>query len=203
MDSDISTLVKEKKRRFNLRLLFAALIVLAAGAWGLRQVLGASVRASEIRIAAVENGPVENTLTATGLVAPEFEQLISSPLHAVIQSVSLSEGAPLKVGDLILTLDKETAGNDFEKQRNQLLLKQNAIERLRLDLEKSYFDLKINDSIKQYRIEAIRADLENAKRLFRAGGGTRESIEKIENDLKIARLEKDNWKTICPPGKPL
>ena len=32
--------------------------------------------------------------------------------------------------------------------------------------------------------------MDNAKRLFKAGGGTRETIEKIENDLHIAQLEK-------------
>ncbi|MEO5582269.1 MAG: HlyD family efflux transporter periplasmic adaptor subunit, partial [Saprospiraceae bacterium] len=58
------------------------------------------------------------------------------------------------------------------------------------DLEKSFFDLKINDSIKVMEISSLKADLENAKRLEKAGGGTRESIESAEMNLRIAELKK-------------
>jgi HlyD family secretion protein len=62
--------------------------------------------------------------------------------------------------------------------------------KLQLELDKSFYDLKISDSIKLCRINALKADLENARRLFRAGGGTREAVARVENDLEIAQLEK-------------
>ena len=40
------------------------------------------------------------------------------------------------------------------------------------------------------RINSLEADVENAKRLYKAGGGTREDVEKAELNLKVARLEK-------------
>ena len=39
-------------------------------------------------------------------------------------------------------------------------------------------------------INSLEADVENTKRLFKAGGGTREDIEKAELNLKVAQLEK-------------
>ena len=121
---------------------------------------------------------------------PEFEQVITSPITAIIQNVYLNEGSTVKTGEKILELDKEFTRLNFEKQRGQLDLKRNSILKLKLELDKSFYDLTINDSIKAFRINALQADVDNAKRLFKAGGGTRETIEKIENDLHIAQLEK-------------
>ena len=109
---------------------------------------------------------------------------------SLIQNVFLNEGANVKAGERILDLDKEITRLNFEKQKDQLDLKRNSVVKLQLDLDKNFYDLQINDSIKAFRINALNADVENAKRLFKAGGGTRETIEKIENDLHIAQLEK-------------
>ena len=87
-------------------------------------------------------------------------------------------------------MDKEFTKLDFEKQRDQLELKRNGVVKMGLDLDKSFYDLKITDSIKAFKINALQADVENAKRLFKAGGGTREAIEQADNNLKIAQLEK-------------
>jgi HlyD family secretion protein len=68
--------------------------------------------------------------------------------------------------------------------------KKNEISKLKLDLDKSYFDIQSNNDIKQLRIGNLTDAVENAKRLFKAGGGTREDIEQAELNLKVAQLEK-------------
>lgn len=190
MDRDIpQTVVRQRKSKVWLILGIAALVVVTS-VWALRGVMFPSLKRSELRVALVENGRVENTLSATGEVQPEFEQLLTSPITAVIQRVYLSEGAPVKAGEKIMELDKESTRMDFEKQKDELDLKRNGIVKLKLELDKSFYDLKINDSIKAFRINALRADIESARRLFKAGGGTRETVDKLENDLHIAQLEK-------------
>jgi HlyD family secretion protein len=61
---------------------------------------------------------------------------------------------------------------------------------LKLELDKSYYDIQSNNTIKQLRINSLEASVENAKRLFKAGGGTREDIEQAELNLKVAVIEK-------------
>jgi HlyD family secretion protein len=61
---------------------------------------------------------------------------------------------------------------------------------MRLELNKSFFDIQSNNNIKQLRINSLQASVEDAKRLFKAGGGTREQIEQAELNLKVAMLEK-------------
>jgi HlyD family secretion protein len=190
MDRGIST--EEIKKQKNKRGLWiaAAVLGLAAAAWILRGSLSTELKRSDIRTAIAEVGMMENTLTASGEVQPEFEQVITSPIAAILQQAYFDAGANVKTGDKLVELDKEFTKIEFEKQRDQLDLKRNSVVKLKLELDKNFYDLKITDSIKAFRINSLYADLENAKRLFKAGGGTREAIEQVETNLHIAQLEK-------------
>lgn len=190
MDREISQKEINKRKGKTGLYIGLAVVGIALAAWILRGSLSTDIKRSDIRIAVAEIGAIENTLTAVGELQPEFEQVITSPIAAVIQQVYLNEGSIVKAGEKILELDKELTRLNFEKQKDQLDLKRNSVVKLQLDLDKSFYDLKINDSIKAFRINALQADVENAKRLFKAGGGTRETIEQTENNLKIAQLEK-------------
>ncbi len=190
MDRDISIQESRKQKGRVGRYVVLSAIVLIAAIWLLRGALSASLKRADIRIAAVETGDVENTLNASGEVQPEMEQVITSPISAIIQQAYFNAGSKVKPGDKILELDKTFTRIEFEKQKDQLELKRNGIVRIRLDLDKSYFDIQIQDSIKAYEINSLKAELENAKRLFKAGGGTREAIEQAETNLRIAQLQK-------------
>jgi HlyD family secretion protein len=102
----------------------------------------------------------------------------------------LDAGSRIAVGQSILMLDKSAAQMEYEKLKFQLESKQNDIRKIKLDLDKSFYDIKSNNNIKQLRINSLKASVENAKRLLKAGGGTREDIEQAELNLKVAQLEK-------------
>lgn len=190
MDKELSANEVRKQKSKNWLIGIMALAVVALIVWWVRNSLSSSVSKSEIRTAVAEMGAVENTLTASGEVQPEFEQVITSPITAVIQQVSLDAGSNVKAGEKILELDKEATQLNFDKEKDQLDLKRNTIVKLHLDLDKSFYDLKISDSIKAMKIASLKADVENAKRLQKAGGGTREAIETAQMNLRIAELEK-------------
>lgn len=190
MDVDISTDEYRKRKKKNWIIAVISLIVLTGLVWAFGFGLQPSIKRSAIRTALAETGDIENTLSASGEVQPEFEQVIISPITATIQQILLDAGSTVKTGDKILELDKESTQLSFDKQTDQLELKKNGIAKLKLDLDKSFFDLKINDSIQAMEISSLRADLENAKRLEKAGGGTRESIETAQMKLRIAELKK-------------
>lgn len=190
MDRDISIQENRKHKGRVVRYVVMSVIVLIAAAWLLRGALSTTIKRADIRIAVVETGNVENTLNASGEVQPEMEQVITSPISATIQQAYFNAGATVKPGDKILELDKAYTQIEFEKQKDQLELKRTGIVRIKHDLDKSYFDIQIQDSIKAYQITSLKAELENAKRLYKAGGGTREAIEQAETNLRIAQLEK-------------
>src|SRR5258708_33328902 len=195
MDRDISDEVRIKKKNKSILCKGGGILGLVLLAGLLRAALKTSLKKSVINIAVVEKGNIENTINATGEVLPEFEEVLTSPINASIQKVGLDAGSEVQAGQSILTLDKAASEIACEKLKFQLESKRNSIQKLRLKLDKSFYDLQSNNDIKQLRINSLQASVENAKRLFKAGGGTREDIEQAELNLKVALLEKKQLET--------
>ncbi|AEW00316.1 efflux transporter periplasmic adaptor subunit [Niastella koreensis] len=184
-----SEMLSRKKKRIVWTVLMV-LVMVAVATWGMRSFFAPSLKQSDFTTAVVEKGDVENTLTASGEVMPEFEETITSPINASIQLVLMDAGNPVKAGQSVLTLDKSSTQTGYEKLKFQLESKRNDLRKLKLELDKSFYDLKSNNDIKQLHINSYEAAVENANRLYKAGGGTRENIEQAEMDLSVAKLEK-------------
>jgi len=190
MDKVIEEEVSGQKKRKFIFITVIGIAVLVSAIFLLRSFFKSSLKKSEIITAVVEKGQIENTINASGEVLPEFEEIITSPINASIKNVVMDAGSTINTGQSILTLDKASSQIEFEKLKFQLESKRNSIHKLKLELDKSFFDMKSNDNIKELRINSLQADVENAKRLYKAGGGTKESIEQAELNLKVAQLEK-------------
>ena len=190
MDRNIEQQVLSGKKRKTMLYVLSGVILMVVVIFVIRYSLGSTLRQSEITTAVVSRGNIENTINASGEVLPEFEEVISSPIAASVQKVLLDAGSGIVAGQSILMLDKSAAQMEYEKLKFQLESKQNDIRKIKLDLDKSFYDIKSNNNIKQLRINSLKASVENAKRLLKAGGGTREDVEQAELNLKVAQLEK-------------
>jgi HlyD family secretion protein len=190
MDMALPEQVIVKRKRKITILIFVSILLLLMAVWLLRFSFKSSIKRSAITTAVVEKGDIENTINASGEVLPEFEETITSPINASVQKVIMDAGSKVKAGESILTLDKSASQTEFEKLKFQLESKRNDIKKLKLELDKSFYDIKSNNDIKQLKINSLEAEVENAKRLLKAGGGTRESVEQAELNLKVAKLEK-------------
>jgi len=190
MDKNIEQQVLSEKKKKTMLFMLFGVVLLGVVIFFIRYSLGSTLRQSEITTAVVSRGNIENTINASGEVLPEFEEVISSPIAASVQKVLLDAGSRIVAGQSILMLDKSAAQMEYEKLKFQLESKQNDIRKIKLDLDKSFYDIKSNNNIKQLRINSLKASVENAKRLLKAGGGTREDVEQAELNLKVAQLEK-------------
>jgi len=190
MDTEITQEVTSQRKRKTIVIVLIIVAIVLGLIWALRATLKSSIKKSEITTAVVETGNIENTLNATGEVLPEFEEILTSPINASIKKVIMDAGNKVSAGQSILTLDKSATETDYDKLKFQLESKQNEIKKLKLDLNKSFYDIQSNNDIKKLRIDNLADAVENAKRLFKAGGGTREGIEQAELNLKVAQLEK-------------
>ena len=190
MDKEIEVEVRRSKKKKAIIISIAGVVILLAAIFLLRSSFASALKKSAIITAVVERGSIENTINASGEILPEFEEIITSPINASIQDVLVDAGTSVKAGQSVLSLDKSASQMEYAKQKFGLESKNNDIQKLKLELDKSFYDIKSNNSIKQLRINSLEADVENAKRLYKAGGGTREDVEKAELNLKVARLEK-------------
>jgi HlyD family secretion protein len=190
MDTALSKKVLAAKRNKTIGIISIIVVALIGAILFLRFGIKSSIKRSEIITAVVEMGTIDNTLNASGEILPEFEQEISSPINASIKEVIRDAGSIVKAGDVILSLDKAATQLEYERLKFQLESKRNAITKLKLDLNKAAYDTKSANDIKQLNISSLESAVEDAKRLYKAGGGTRESVEQAELALKVANLEK-------------
>jgi HlyD family secretion protein len=169
--------------------LFILALVIAAF-WGLRALLAPSAAAADLRFATVERGPIENAVTASGIVTPSFEQQLNAPIATEIKEVLKRSGDRVEAGDLILRLDQEFIQLDVESRKSQLELKQNQIGLLQLELDRDLKELEYDDAIKGLEVASAVAKLADARRLEEIGGATAEEVEQAEVQLKILQFQK-------------
>ena len=190
MDTIITEEVNAYKKKKILLVSIICITAVIAGIWIIRTYFKPSLTKAEFTTAIAEKGSIENTINATGEILPEFEEVLISPINASIRNVAMDAGNKITAGQSILTLDKSAAQTDFDKLKFQIESKENEIRKLKLDLEKSFYDIKSNNSIKKLRISNLIDAVSNTRKLYKAGGGTKENIEQAELNLKVAELEK-------------
>ena len=111
MDKVIEEEVKATRKKKAFSFITIGVLVLVAAVWLVRFSFASSLKKSSITTAVVEKGDIENTISATGEILPEFEEIITSPINASIQNVVMDAGNKVQAGQSILTLDKSASAN--------------------------------------------------------------------------------------------
>lgn len=171
-----------RRRVLIKRLLLAlgALVVIAAVlVWGPGWIRP-SLSRGRIRTAKVETGPIEATITASGTILPEFEQVISSPIEARVLKILQRPGSLLTTGQPILQLDVSQSVLAVEKANQQLELKQNQMAKLKLDLESTLIGLRSQWEIKNLEYKSAKANSAKTRDLFSQGLVSQEVLRQAE-----------------------
>ncbi|WP_299826485.1 HlyD family efflux transporter periplasmic adaptor subunit [uncultured Pontibacter sp.] len=189
MDRELSstTIKANKRKRFWQLTVAVALVVFTI--LGFRFLITPGINRSEIRTAVVERGPVVATLTATGVVVPENEHVITSPIQARIEQVVRTSGEQVKPGDQVLLLDRSFTQLAYDKLKDEQQLNQHKSVQLQLQLQKKLNSLGSQLQIKSMSVKSLQARLEDEQYLLKIGGGTQEQVKQAELNLKIAQQE--------------
>ncbi len=191
MDRKIDKSAINKKRNGRiLKWVIIGLAVLALAWFGLR-MLRPSADEDDLRFAVVEQGDVLNSVNATALVLPAFEEQVNAPVATTIKEVVLTAGTQVQSGDLLLRLDREYVGLQLDGRRDQLALKENSIGLLQMEYQRDLKELGYNAEIKKLELAAAEARLGDAQRLLKVGGATEEEVEAAQLAVKITKLEAD------------
>jgi len=172
-----------------------ALVVIAGIFIWLPGWISPSLNRNRIRTAKVDRGPIEATITASGTVVPEFEQVIPSPIETRVLKILQSPGAKLTKGEQILELDVSAITLAFEKLNDQIMLKENEQKRLKIDLEKTITDLQTQLQIKKLKLEFLKSKTEQQQKLFEIGGSSKEQMRQTKLEEDIAGLELQQLET--------
>jgi HlyD family secretion protein len=167
----------------------AALLVLVVGlAWGFT-VLKPSVKRSRMLTATVEKGDVRETVTASGVVIPEHEQVMTSPITTTVRNVLKQPGDILAPGDSLLALDIGARLLERDRLDEQIRLKHKQKEKTAVDLDIELNDLESEYKSKTLRFEATSEQHAQNKKLFDMGGNSKGQYRESEMEVEIARIE--------------
>ncbi|HWQ33900.1 MAG TPA: HlyD family efflux transporter periplasmic adaptor subunit [Blastocatellia bacterium] len=175
---DLSFRRKQLARRALIGLLSAAIlsaIFIFGPGW-----IKPSISRTRLRTARVETGPVEASITASGTVVPEFEQVLSSPIDARVVKILKRPGAVLAKGEPIVTLDVSQSVLAVEKLNQQIEIKQNQQAKAKLDLESTMGSLQSQSEIKQLEYQSLKANTARNRELFRQGLLSEEKLKEVE-----------------------
>lgn len=189
MDREIDAVTRY--RALVKRLLVPAFVIAAAGllvTWG-AGLLRPSLKRSAIRTAVVDQGPVDATLSATGVVVPETEQVLSSPVDARLLRVTRRAGTPVKKGEPIVELDVNASVLAVETLSQDLALKANQQARARLALQNTLSELDAQLEIKTLQLESARLEHERNRQLRQEGLISAEELRKSEVAERQAGIE--------------
>jgi HlyD family secretion protein len=173
------------------RWLIAAAVIAAAWfaiSWG-AGLIRPSLKRSMVRTAVVEQGPVDASLSATGVVVPQTEQVLSSPVDARLLRILKKAGSAVKKGDPIVELDVNASVLAVETLRQDLALKANQQARSKLSLENTLSDLNAQVDIKKLQLESARLEHQRNRQLFEQGLSSDEVLRKSEVAEKQAGIE--------------
>lgn len=139
----------------------------------------------------VDRGKVIIPLDATGIVEPENEVILLSPLTSIIRKIRKEPGSRVKKGEVIIELDSEPTHAEIEQIKDQLEVKSNSLERSKLEGQMARIDLDYNVEVKKLRITSIKAELADEEQLLSVGGISSAKIEETKQNLVLAEKDLD------------
>ena len=178
MDTVISKSDQQKKKNKNILKWVIAIAACAILFFVLREMLKRKADEGSFLMATVEQGDIQNTIAATGLVIPSYERVINTPVNTEIKNVKLKRGDAVQTGSLIMELDRAYTLLEYEKLKDELELKRNSINRLKLEFDKDLVDIDLKQQLKGLQLSELEAEIRDQKKLNKVGGATNEEVER-------------------------
>lgn len=185
-------LSKQKTKTFIIAVFVIS--VVALGFVKFSNVVKPSIKENVITTSVAEMGAVEATVAASGIIIPEYEVLITSPVNSKIERVLHNSGETVNAGESIIQLNKESSLVAFEKLAEEQQVNRNKINQLALGLQKSLNDLKTQYAIKEIRIKSLKTMVAHEKLLLKVGGSTEENVKQGSLNLDVVKLELNQIK---------
>lgn len=176
----------ERKKYYILAGVVAAVVLIFLA---FRSLITPTLDGTRLRFAIAEIGDVESTLNGSGVVVPEFEQIIISPFQSKVINFNFQAGETVKPGESILKLDLEGAENQFKSLLDEYAVKKNKIEKQKLLMSKTINEMITQREVNLLKLKSLESKVERSKRLLELGAETKIDLDKSELDLAIARKE--------------
>jgi HlyD family secretion protein len=201
MDQALAPTVLRQRRRRQAAAIALVLAGLAGAAWALQRAVKPAVAASEIRLATVRRGPIDNTINAAGVVIPVHEELVSSPVATHVAKVAARLGQEVKAGELLLTLDDAAVRLAHDSIREQLAQQDNRIVSLTLEMEQKRKQLASSIELLALDLQSAEARFQRFSTLRKSGAVSGEDMLTAELNVQRAKIQLRQQKEAIEDGR--
>jgi HlyD family secretion protein len=185
LDSDY----QQRRRLRRVAVGLSTVLVASAALIWLPALVAPTVTRASIRTAIADEGPIDAVISASGIVVPEVEQVVASPVDARVLRILQRPGAVLRRGDPLVELDVSQVRLEVETLAQDLAIKENQQETTRLLLQKSLIDLNGESEVKGLQLASLRAQLERDRQLAAEGLLSQELLHKSELAVQQGAIE--------------
>ncbi|MDD4645123.1 MAG: HlyD family efflux transporter periplasmic adaptor subunit [Bacteroidales bacterium] len=189
MDKPVSKAHRRKTRLKQLRIILPVILIPILVLILLKNLLTPSINLDKVVTGTVDKGNLEITVQGSGIVIPNYEEIITSPFRANVVRIMKTPGVRVETGDTLLVLNNELAMNELDKLNNELQLKEIQKEKLKIQINEALQNFKIGRQIKEIRIENLKSAYDAEVYLHKIGGSTPDVVKKTKTEWDIARLE--------------
>jgi HlyD family secretion protein len=192
LDSMDREIAPEKIRRIKIFKILVSCAVLVAIIiiWILiYSFIKPDLKKSEIRTAIVKRGDIYSSITASGVVEPEYMNILLAPFSGKITEIRKPSGSRVLKGDTILILDQGSVSEDLKNLKDQLALNLNSFRQSHLAVSNEQLELDYQLEVKKLSIANLETNLHEEEQLFEVGGTSEEKIRNIRQQLDLAKQE--------------
>ena len=189
MDREIP--IEVRRKALQKQIIRAAIIVVAAIAviCIIINISGSSIPRKSLILCTVDRGTIETSYTASGVVAPAFEEIINSPITSRVLEVYHKSGDAVEEGTPLLKLDLQEAKTDLGKAEDELNMKKCELEQLRLNNQTELNDLAMKVKVAKMEENRMEVEVRNERYLDSLGSGTTDKVREAEMNLKKGELQ--------------
>lgn len=189
MDREIPVAERRKKKlRMALRIGVVAVVAIIAIV-AITRMVGNKVEMKNLELSTVDEGDLQVSVTASGNIVPEYQQIIVSPISTRIVEVYKKAGDIVEEGTPLLKLDLQTAETDYNKGLDDEQMRQKKLQQLSVNQNTTLTDLKMKIKVSQMNLNSKRMELRNERYLDSIGSGTTDRVRQAELDYKTAQLQ--------------
>ncbi|MDR3119474.1 MAG: HlyD family efflux transporter periplasmic adaptor subunit [Mediterranea sp.] len=189
MDREIPKEVRNKERNRKIIRLSATGAVCVAVISFLISLMRAGVQREDLVLSTVDRGTIEVSASASGRVAPAFEEIINSPINSRIVDVYRKGGDSVDVGTPILKLDLQSTETGYNKLLDEEEMRRYQLEQLRINNQTALSDLSMQINVAAMKLNRMKVELRNEQYLDSLGAGTTDKVREVELKVNVARLE--------------
>lgn len=194
MDTQIpQEIISKRRRKKFIRLGIISVIMISLFILAI-SVFRPGISATTINSVVTNRGPLEVSVMASGKVVPLYEEIITSPVSSRVLEVYKKSGEHLLKGDSILRLDLMATNTEFERQRDELEMKQSKIVQQRTNAETQLSEMAMQIRIDSMCLQRSRVQLLNEHYLDSIGASTLDKIRQAELELQVQSLQYEQLK---------